>query len=585
MPTSRRRWAAGASASPSPTRSCRRSSAPSPGRARARRRCWSSSRRRPSTSRCSPDGRPRMRLLAIVLAVLVALGAGVAVAQDKPRSGGELVFVVPSEPPSYDGHAEGTFGVVHPLAPHYNGLLRVDPFDRGGSRIVADVAESWTVSRDGLTYTLRLRSGVRFHDGSVMTSRDVKATYERIIWPAPGLVSYRRGQYRVVEAVEAPDPATIRFHLKWPEASFLTLLASPYGWIYKADILARDPQWYAKNVMGTGPFKFVEHVKGSHWIGRKNPDYWDKGKPYLDGYRAIFISSSSAQVAAIRGERAHIQFRGFSPAERDSLVQALGSKITVQESPWDCLNFVSMNHDKKPFDDKRVRRALSLALDRYEGSKNLSKITLVRDVGGIQVPGTPYATPPAELEKLAGYGHDIAANRAEARRLLKEAGAEGLSFTFKNRGIPHPYEPIGIWLIDQWRQIGVTVKMEMIEASAYHPMLKRGDFEVAMDFQCGFIVEPDLDLPRFITKSDANFGRHKDTVIDDLFQKQARATDLEERKKYLQAFEKRLLDEEVHVIYTIQWHRIIPHSAKVKGWTITPSHYLNNQLDVVWLSE
>src|ERR1700730_1543203 len=174
-------------------------------------------------------------------------------------------------------------------------------------------------------------------------------------------------------------------------------------------------------------------------------------------------------------------------------------------------------------------------------------------------------TTPGELEKLAGYGHDIAANRAEARRLLKEAGAEGLSFTFKNRGIPHPYEPIGIWLIDQWRQIGVTVKMEMIEASAYHPMLKRGDFEVAMDFQCGFIVEPDLDLARFVTKSDANYGRHKDTVIDDLYQKQARATDLEERKKYLRAFEKRLLDEEAHVIYTLQWHRIVPHNGKVQG--------------------
>src|SRR5207244_1067534 len=139
----------------------------------------------------------------------------------------------------------------------------------------------------------------------------------------------------------------------------------------------------------------------------------------------------------------------------------IGHQITVQESPWQCLNIVSRRHDKKPISDKRVLRARSLALDRYEGSKNLSKLTLVRDVGGIQVPGTPYATPPAELEKLAGYGHDIAANRAEARRLLKEAGAEGLSFTFKNRGIPHPYEPIGIWLIDQWRQIGVTVKLEM----------------------------------------------------------------------------------------------------------------------------
>src|SRR5262249_38509352 len=145
-------------------------------------------------------------------------------------------------------------------------------------------------------------------------------------------------------------------------------------------------------------------------------------KPYLDGYRAQFVSSSSAQVAAIRGERAHAQFRGFSPTERDALVQALGPKIAVQESPWDCMALVAINHERKPFDDKRVRRALTLALDRYEASRNLSRIEAVKDVGGIQVPGTPWATPPAELEKLAGYGRDIAANRAEARRLLREAG-------------------------------------------------------------------------------------------------------------------------------------------------------------------
>ncbi|HEY2992518.1 MAG TPA: ABC transporter substrate-binding protein, partial [Methylomirabilota bacterium] len=232
---------------------------------------------------------------AVVLACLVAvaLGARPATAQDKPRAGGELVFVVPSEPPTYDGHAEGTFGVVHPIAPHYNTLLRIDPTDKTGTRPVADLAETWTISKDGLVYTLKLRSGVRFHDGSPMTSRDVKASYDRIVFPPAGVNSYRKGSYRPVEAIEAPDPTTIRFHLKWPSASFLALLASPYGWIYKADILARDQHWYDKNVMGTGPFKFVEHVKGSHWIGKKNADYWDKGKPYLDGYRAIFMSASS----------------------------------------------------------------------------------------------------------------------------------------------------------------------------------------------------------------------------------------------------------------------------------------------------
>jgi len=524
----------------------------------------------------------RILCVAVIL-MLVALPAG---AQDKPRPGGELVFVVPSEPPSYDAHQEETFGVIHPMAPHYNTLLRVDPNDRTGTKPVGDLAESWTVSKDGLTYTFKIRRGVKFHDGSELTSRDVKASYDKILKPPAGVKSLRKEAYESVASVEAPDPGTFIVKLKYPEPSILLNLSSPWNWIYKADLLAKDPHWYEKNVMGTGPFTFVEHVKGSHWIGKKNPSYWDKGKPYLDGYRAIFISASAAQVAAIRGERAMIQFRSFSPPERDQLVQALGNKIAVQESPWDCLNFVSMHHEKKPFDDKRVRRALSLALDRYEGSKALSRITLVKDVAGIQVPGTPYATPPAELEKLAGYGHDINANRAEARRLLKEAGVpDGFSFVFKNRGIPHPYEPLGIWLISQWKQIGLNVRQEIIEASAYHPMLKRGDFEVAMDFQCGFIVEPDLDLPRFVSTSDANYGRHKDTVIDDLMHRQGRATDLEERKKILRQLEKRLLDEEAHVIWTLQWHRIVPHLAKVKGWTITPSHYLNNQLDAVWLTE
>jgi peptide/nickel transport system substrate-binding protein len=341
--------------------------------------------------------------------------------------------------------------------------------------------------------------------------------------------------------------------------------------------------------MGTGPFTFVEHVKGSHVVGKKNPNYWDKGKPYLDGFRALFVRDSAAQVNLIRGERAHIQFRGFSPKERDTLKAALGDKLAVQESPWDCILMVAINHEKKPFDDKRVRRALSLALDRYAGSKALSQIAIVKEVAGVQVPGTPYAAPPGELEQLAGYGKDIGKARAEARRLLREAGVpDGFAFTFKNRGIPMPYEPLGIWLIDQWRQVGLNVKHEVVESAAYYDQaLRPGNFEVAMDFQCGYIVEPDLDLYKFIStdKNPSNYSRYTDRMLDDLYTKQGRAQDPEERKRLIRAFEKRLLDEEAHYLMTLQWHRIIPHSAKVKGWQVTPSHYLNNTLDVVWLTE
>src|SRR5438046_10298578 len=142
-----------------------------------------------------------------------------------------------------------------------------------------------------------------------------------------------------------------------------------------------------------------------------------------------------------------IQFRSFTPADRDTLGNALGNKITVQESPWNCSIGVTPNEQKKPYDDKRVRRALTLALDRWEGSKALSRIALVKEVAGIQVPGTQWATPPAELEKLAGYGRDINAARAEARRRLKEAGPENLPVTLLNRPAPHPDEAFGIWLI------------------------------------------------------------------------------------------------------------------------------------------
>lgn len=526
------------------------------------------------------------KVLAFV--AIAGLAIPVAVIAQQPRNGGELVFPVPSEPPSYDGHREETFGLIHPIAPFYNTLLRVDPTDPGGTKPYPSLAETWTVSPDGKTYTFKLRQGVKFHDGSLMTSKDVKASYDKIIFPAPGVGSTRKGQYSGVQAVEAPDAATVVFRLKHASGSFIAGLLSPYNFIYKADLLAKDPHWYEKNIMGTGPFTFVEHVKGSHVVGKKFADYWDKGKPYLDGFRAIFMRDSAAQVAAVRSERAHIQFRGFTPKDRDNLKAALGDKIKVQESPWDCILMVGINHNRKPFDDKRVRRALSLALDRYEGSKALSQIAIVKAVAGVQVPGTPFATPPEELAKIAGYWPDIEKSRAEARRLLKDAGVpEGFAFTFTNRGIPMPYEPLAVWMIDQWRKVGLNVQQRVVEPAGYYAVIRKGEAEVFMDFQCGYIVEPDLDMYKFLSteRNPANYGFYKDPVLDELYDKQSNTTNVEERKKIIRQFEKRLLDEEAHYLMTLQWHRIIPHSSKLHGWQITPSHYLNNTLDVVWLSQ
>ena len=526
--------------------------------------------------------------LAVLLLLVFALPYGMAAEKEKPRTGGELVFAVGETPPSYDGHRETTFAMLHPVAPHYSTLLRFDP--QGYPKIIGDVGESWSVSKDGLSYTFKIRKGIKFHDGSALTAKDVKATYDKIIFPPEGVASARKASYSVVEKIETPDIYTVIFTLKHPSASFLANLASPWNFIYSAEKLRQDPRWYEKNVMGSGPFTFVEYVPGSHWVGKKNPNYYMKDRPYLDGYKAIFIRDTAPRVAAVRSGQTLIEFRGFNPAARDDIVKALGDKVTVQESPWTCNLTVTINNEKKPFNDVRVRRALTLALNRWEASKALSQISVMKFVGGLFRPGpdSQFATPEAELVKLAGFGKNIEAARKEARRLLKEAGVpEGFSFTLKNRNVKEPYEVTGVYVIDQWRQIGLNVTHLPQEGGPYFNDFRQGNFETGIDFACDFMDEPDLQLQKFLSsdKSPINYARYKDSVLDGLYDKQSLATNAKERLKLLRQFEKRVLDEQAYQFHILWWQRIIPHWAKVQGWKITPNHYVNQDLRDVWLAE
>jgi len=506
---------------------------------------------------------------------------------EKPRTGGELVFAVGGTPPSFDGHRETTFAMLHPLAPHYSTLLRFDP--QNYPKIIGDVAEDkWTISKDGLTYTFKIRKGIKFHDGGDLTSKDVKATYDKIIFPSEGVASARQAAYGVVKSVEAPDPYTVVFQLKQLSASFIANLASPWNFIYKADLLAKDPRWYEKNVMGTGPFVFVEHVPGSHWIGKKNPNYYLKDRPYLDGFKAVFVRDTAPRVAAVRSGQALIEFRGFNPAALEDVKKSLGNQAVVQESPWICNLTVVFNNEKKFFNDARVRRALSLALDRWGASKALSKISLMKYVGGVFRPGSQFATPEAELTKLAGFGKNIEASRKESRRLLKEAGVpDGFSFTLKNRNVEEPYKATGIYVIDQWRQVGLNVNHVMQEEGPYLNDLRQGNYDAGIDFACDFMDEPDLQLQKFLSasKSPLNYGRYNDNTLDELYDRQSRMTTLADRLKILRSFEKRVLDEQAYQFHILWWQRIVPHWAKVKGWKITPSHYVNQDLRDVWLAE
>ena len=513
-----------------------------------------------------------------------------ASAAETPKRGGILTYMIPADaPPSFDGHREATFATIHAVAPFYSVLVRANPEDPADTTsFVCDVCTEMPEPEDGgKIYAFTIRGDVRFTDGSALTAVDVAASWDHIVHPPEGVVSPRRGYYSMIDQIEAPDAKTVVFRLKYATAAFIPALADPYAFIYQKRILDRDPHWYEKNILGSGPFRFKEYQLGQSISGERNPDYYRQPLPYLDGFTGIFADKQAVRVAAIKGDRAAIEFRGFPPATRDELLAALGDQLAVQESDWNCGNPITPNHAKKPFDDVRVRRALTLAIDRWHGAPAMAKISVMRTVGGVAFPGSPFAASTEELQQLAGWWPDIEKSRAEARRLLKEAGQENLSFELLNRNVDQPYKFNALWVIDEWSKIGVHVTQRVLQTGPFGEAVRAGNFDAFVDGDCQNIVNPLLDGTKYLphTVSPANYGRYDDAKAIEIYEKMVRETDLVKTRALMRRFEKHVLDDEAHEIFLLWRYRIVPYRSYVKGFKISPSHYVNQDLATIWLDK
>ncbi|MEE9586486.1 MAG: ABC transporter substrate-binding protein [Hyphomicrobiaceae bacterium] len=534
----------------------------------------------------------RHQITKFILAVTAgaALSFAAVTGAIAQKSGGVLNYVVGSKIPSYDGHVETTFGMIHPIRPFYSLLIRVNPDNPASpTDFVCDLCEGDVPKGEdgGKTYTFKIRKGVKFHDGTPLTAHDIVATYNKIIFPPQGMASSRKAFFKMVESVSAPDDDTVVFKLKFPSGAFMPAVATPFNFVYaKKDLDEHGYNWHKTNINGTGGFRFVQHQPGAFVEGKKYEDYHHKGRPYLDGFKALSAPKMALRLQAIRGNRAAIEFRGFPPKARNDLVNALGDKITVQESDWNCVLLATPNQKKKPFDDPRVRRALTLGVDRWGGSKYLSEIAIVKTVGGVAFPGHPLAATKEELMKIPGYGEDIKAARAEARKLLKEAGAEGLSFVLSNRAVDQPYKVVGVWMIDQWKKIGLKVKQQVLPSPVYYDLLrKKRNFDVAIDFNCQSVINPIADVTKYLGSSGNNYGNFEDPELEAIYDKLVRAETEEEQRALMRQYEQRALGEMVHGVISLWWYKINPHRSYVKGWKIAPSHYLNQSLDNIWLDQ
>lgn len=524
------------------------------------------------------------RLFAVAMSGLAVCSLGTAPSEaQEPRRGGVLTYAVLGDPPTTDCHAASSFATMHYVSPHYSLLIKIDPTDP--SKVASDLAQSWTEAGDKLSYTFKLKPGVTFHDGTPLTSADVKASFDRIRNPPQGIVSIRKSVYARIADIETPDPLTVVFKLKTSSPAFLSVIASPFNCIYSAARLAQDANYPAAEVMGSGPFQFVERVKGAHWTGKRFDGYFDKPKPYLDGFKALNTAPASLATALQSGQ-VMTEFRTLAPASRDRVKSALGDQIKLYTRAYDFLIVVAFNTKKPPFDDVRVRRALSFGIDRWGGAPALAKISSLSVVGATQRPESPWAATDAELAVLPGFGKDIASARAEARKLLKEAGHETLSLKLVNRNIADPYTSAGVFLVDQWRQIGVTVEHAQVDVKTLTNAMRTGEFDAIIDFLGEGVDDPSIALARNISAdvSSYNPSGFIDRKIDDLYKKIDSEFDPVARRKLVREFEQHFISQAYQV--PLLWlTRTVSMPKNLNGFIMTPSHFLNQDLGGLWLAE
>lgn len=526
------------------------------------------------------QGRALPAALTLAITLALPLVSAHAAPGDPVRGGTIAIPIHVGEPATYDCHATNSPAVMWRVAPHYSTLLKVSA--ERSPEVVGDLAKSWTVSPDKLSYRFTLQPGVKFHDGSVLTSQDVKVSFDRMRNPPQGVVSLRQAMLADVAAVDAPDAQTVVFRFAKPNAAALQLLAMPFACIYSAKMLASDPSYPGKRVMGSGPFKFVRHTPGAEWVGERFDDYFVSGRPYLDGFRMPSVAPVAATNALIAGQ-VHYSMQGLTPPEVARVTGARGDKVTVVGGatataflPW-----FAINTQRDTMKDERVRRALNLALDRWGSAKAMEQLTPMHKVGGLVRPGSTFARTDAELAKLPGYGRDIEAARKEARRLLAAAGQAQLKLTLVNN---RAFTYFGVYVADQLRQIGVTVDHQPLDTPQVAARRVSGDYDLIFDSPAEYVDDPSIQLSYFepFSTNRGNLARVGDPTFVDMYQAQARELDPKARRQRVQDLEAYLLQKSY--VMPMFWQvrkRVI--DSQVRGLGDPPSNYLKLDLSDLWL--
>ena len=539
-------------------------------------------------------GAVRARGLFLILAItLPAAPAAAQVSGPPVREGkarGVLRPVLREDlPQGFAIHESATNSVTWPAMPCYSNLVMYDQTKRLGrmDTIVPELAEKWSWQDNYRNLVFFLRRDVKWHDGQPFTSKDVKFTFdvvrEAAEAPARLRINPRKEWYANVDAIEAPDPYTVVFRLKRPQPSLVAMLASGYSPVIPAHVPLAE---HRSRCIGTGPFKFKEWKRGQSVELVRNPDYFVKGRPYLDGVRYTVIVERGTRVAALQAGQIDVAYPGETTlAIAEQLKNAVPGMVFTETASNVSENLL-LNTRKPPFDNLKVRRALSFAIDRRTYTQTVHRGAAVIGASLAPKPWGVWGLLDRDLGQLPGYG-GAAAGRAQAKALLAEAGfgpSNPLKVDLVTRAIAIYLDFAG-FVVSDLKQVGVEATLKQIDTAQWHPMVTRREFQIGANLTGLGVDDPDANFyENFSCGSPRNYGDYCNEQVGRLIDQQSQEIDTPKRLALVWQIQKKL--EEDAARPTMGWRTDrFAHYPYVKNLIPNQVTYNCCRLQEVWLDK
>jgi len=524
--------------------------------------------------------------LAIAVPLLVTVAAEPASAQ---KPGGILKMYFFDSPASMSIHEEATVAAQGPMMGVFNNLVMYDQQvpQTSLNSIVPDLATEWSWEEDKTALTLRLRQGVKWHDGKPFTAKDVKCTWDLLQGKSTEKLRLnpRKAWYRNLEEVVTNGDFELTFRLKRPQPAFIALLASGFSPVYPCHV---SPAEMRQRPTGTGPFKFVEFKPNELIKVVRNADYWKKGRPYLDGIEYQIIKNVATGALAFVSGKVDMTSWYFLQVPMLKDVSKQAPEAHCELVPSNVFRSVIINRDAAPFGNLDLRRAIALSLDRQAFIDILTEGK--GDIGGalLAPPEGVWGMPPDVVRSLPGYGPDVAANRAEARKLMEKLGYgpnNRLQTKVSARNLP-PYRDPAILLIDQLKEIYIDGELEPVDTPVWFPKLARKDFTIGLNLIINGLDDPDQTLyENYTCNAEGNYDGYCNPQLDKMVDEQSMQFDQDRRKRLVWEIEKKLAEDVARpILYHSRsgtcWH---PY---VKGYTMmVNSVSAGLRMEDVWLDK